>query len=365
MRVAKKMVVATLCLSVLLAASARAHTQGLMFIGKDQADPSHGNLKIEYEFRRHVAGLDWAGFGNLFETLDLGFGAAEDDPPHVFELDLNTDVAMEIIHLDPGVQVELNSNVITAPGTYLIGTHDQTGANIENSGLHNHPYFRLNLNSDHEFGEGLVVFRIVQGTNGPGYGASPTYVVHLSNGYLAEVNYGTGPTIDQASLKCQKAVQSAGQKYFVKVHKAIGKCLDKIANWKARQAAGHPSATVAQAQAEKACADASGSGPDAQTLLGKLATFEAKAVSDAQMKCGAPNGTTMDGRTIPPTASNDFSERELRTHLGLLRCRAEEALGAAYAHVLHDLEMFPVRPSQGGNPLAEYLPCLKSRAHAQ
>ena len=343
--------------------AAQAHTQGLMFIGSHMN--GGGDLEIKYEFERHVAGLDYTGFMTVFETNELGFGAAEDDPPHIYELDLNTDVALEVIHLDPGTSMELNGNPITAPGTYLIGTHDQTGANIENSQLHNHPYFRLVAASDSSFAEGIIVFRLVQGTNGPGYTPSDTYVVHLSNGYVEEVNYGAGPSIDHASLECQRAVGAAGAKYFFKVHGLLRKCLDKVANWKARQAAGHSSASAALAQAEKACTDSSGTGPDAQTLLGKLSTLEAKTVSDAQIKCGTPSATTMDGRTIPASASGDFTERELRTHLGMVRCRAEEALGAAYAHVLHDLENFTARPSQGGQDLPHYLPCLKSRAHPQ
>lgn len=201
-----------------------------------------------------------------------------------------------------------------------------------------------------------------RGGGGFACGASPGHVTDCVT--VETPDRGTGPVIDQASVKCQRAVGLAGQKYFSRVHSELRKCLDKVADWKARLAAGHPSASAALSRAQKACADASGSGPDSKTLLGKLAVAEAKAVSDAQMKCGAPGGTTVDGRTIPATASGDYGETALRTHLGMVRCRAEEVLGAAYAGALHDLDMFVARPSQGGQPLPEYLPCLKARAHA-
>jgi hypothetical protein len=337
-----------------------AHSAGMMLIGKDMADPNHGNLKIEYEFDRHVAATYYYGVATLFETMDLGFNAAEDDPPHIYEVDLGTDVNVEVVYLSPNVQLELNSTLITAPGTYTLGTHTSPS-----SGLHNHPYFRLTAPTDTSFDEGVVVFRVVQGTNGPGYGPSPMYVVRVTNGFLTVgPDYGTGPAIDQPSLKCQKAIGLVGQKYVGKLYGELRKCFDKIANWKARAKAGHPSAPAAQAAAEKACADASGTGPNEKTLLGKLATLEAKAVSDALMKCGQPGNTTPDGRTIPTTASNDYTAREFRTHLGMMRCQAEESLGAAYFGILEDLDMFTARPSQGGHPLPHYFPCLKAKGEA-
>ncbi len=336
---------------------------GDLAIGSDSS--GGGALKIEYEFDRAVVGLSYTGFSTLFEATDPGFVPAETEVPNIYELLLGTEIKIEVFHLDPGVSLELRSVPITAPGSYLIGTHDQTGPNIDNSDLHQHPSFRLLLSTPtaYFFGEGVVVFRIIEGSTSNGYSPSQTYVLQLSNGYLAEPDYGTGPSVDGASVTCQKFLGRAQQKYFSKVQAELRKCLDRVVDWKARDAAGHPSAPAALVRAEKACSDASGTGPDARTLLGRLATLEEKIVSDVQMKCGQPGNPTMDGRTIPSTASNDWDQTSLRTHFGMIRCRAEELLGAGYPAVLHDLESFVARLSQGGNPLPEYLRCLKTMAH--
>lgn len=350
------------CLCVgFLAREAGGHS-GDLAIGSDAN--GGGSLKIDYDFARNIVGLSYTGFSTLFEATDPGFTPAETEPPDIYELLLNTEVYLEVIHLDPGVTLELRSTLITAPGSYLIGTHDQTGANIDNSDIHQHPAFRLLLNASgpHYFGEGLVVFRVIEGSSSHGYSPSPTYVLRLSNGYLEEVSFGSGPEIDQASIRCQYALGLAQQKYFVRVQSELRKCLDRVVQWKARDVAGHPSALAALARAEKACADAAGSGPDARTLLGRLDALEKKVVSDVQMKCGLPGGSTLDGRTIPSTATNDWDVISLRTHFGMVRCRAEELLGAGYPGAPHELETFTARPSQGGNPLPEYFPCLRSKA---
>ncbi len=47
----------------------------------------------------------------------------------------------------------------------------------------------------------------------------------------------------------------------------------------------------------------------------------------------------------------------------MVRCRTEELLGAAYGDAVEKLEDFQARPSQGGDPLREYFPCMRSRQH--
>jgi hypothetical protein len=339
---------------------AHGHEHGVMMVGKDQADPNHGDLKIEYPFEEKVVGLDWTGFGTLFESTDPGFLPAEDDPPHIFELDLGTDINIEVVHLDPGVQLVVRGTPITAPGSYFIGTHDDPDP--DHSDLHQHPQFQLLLSTPtaESFGEGLVVFRLVQGTNGPGYGPSPTYVLRLTNGYPEPIEYDNTAT-DTASLACQKALASEAQKYASQVSAQLRRCLDAVATYLAYNASGHPQQASKLAAAERACADASGSSPDARTLLGKLEALQTKAVAKVQKKCGTPGGTAVDGSTIPSSASGDWDSTQLRTHFGLVRCRTEETLAAAYGEAVHELENFPVRPSQGGDPLREHFPCMRSR----
>jgi hypothetical protein len=333
------------------------HAQELL-IGKDQADPNNGNLKIEYPIEERVVSLDYTGFGGLFESTDVHLVPAQDDPPHVWEVDLGTEVMLEVLHLDPGVELVVRSTSITAPGSYLIGTHDDSDP--DHSDLHQHPTVRLNLASSDDYGEGLVVFRLVQGTTGPGYGPSPTYVLRLTNGYPEPIMYDMMST-DTASLACQKALASEAQKYASQVSAQLRRCLDAVATYLAYNASGHPQQASKLAAAERACADASGSSPDARTLLGKLEALQTKAVAKVQKKCGTPGGTAVDGSTIPSSASNDWDSTQLRTHFGLVRCRTEETLAAAYGEAVHELENFLVRPSQGGDPLREHFPCMRSR----
>ncbi len=152
---------------------------------------------------------------------------------------------------------------------------------------------------------------------------------------------------DSKNVKCLSKASKEGGKFASKTHDLLSQCLDKVQVYEAKAALATPPGNLAAvlAVAEKACADASGTGPDAGTLLGKIAAARAAALTAIQKACGT-------------AGSGLFSDDDIAQHLGLLSCRAQELVGAAYGLGKAELGTFVARASQGGEPLDQYFPCL-------
>ncbi|MCX8071212.1 MAG: hypothetical protein N3C12_01995 [Candidatus Binatia bacterium] len=249
---------------------AQAHT-GDLLIGS--AASNGGVLNVDFDFERHVVGLRYTGFPYLFEATDLGFAPSDTEAPEIYELLLNTEVGLEVLYVSPGVALELRCVPITAPGSYLIGTHDVPGAG---SDLHQHAPFRILLSTvpTSLLGEGLVVFRIIEGTSSNGYQPSEPYVLRLSNAFLPELDYSSTSGVDSISLRCQRALSATVPRYYARVSRELRRCFDRVAVWKAKDHVGDPSASSALATAERMCTNLSGSAPDSKTMLGRLEDLE-------------------------------------------------------------------------------------------
>lgn len=194
------------------------------------------------------------------------------------------------------------------------------------------------------FGEARISFKLTDASASPTYSDSEVYTLTLTNGHLGAVDFSTS-SLDRPAIRCQQAVGREARKFLNKKLTFLSQCLDAVMLYNARAAAGLPSSAALQA-AEKRCADASGSGPESRTLLGKIESARAKALDAIKATCGV-------------AGSGDFTQDEdIQAHISMVGCRAEELVSASYNTAKHDLEPFTARSSQGGQPLDTYFPCL-------
>lgn len=312
-----------------------------------------GALAIEYDFSAKVKtafSAEIAGT-SIYTATEPGFDALDMDEPleSFFVLDDGTQVGVEITHIDAGkTAMKINAVTLDSVGdAVVLGTQ---GA-VPPGDLHHHPEFQLLLMLPAgEFGEGSISFKLT--TTSLAYTESAEYTITLTNGHLAGVEYDAA-AYDSASVACQKTVAKQVGKLTAATYKLLAKCLDKVQSWKAKEAAANPGAASAQAAAEVACADATGSGPDAKTMLGRIQTAEQKAVDGIAEKCGA-------------TGSGDYSEtNDVTAHVNLAQCRTEELISASYGFAQANLASFTARASQGGNPLDQSFPCLVPQAEEE
>jgi hypothetical protein len=309
-----------------------------------------GALAVEYDFASTVKtafSAEIAGT-SIYTATEPGFDALDMDEPleSFFVLDDGTQISVEITGIDAGkTAMKLNTVTLDTVGdTVVLGTQ---GA-VPPGDLHHHPEFQLLLMLPAgEFGEGSISFKLT--TTSLAYGASAEYTITLTNGHLAGVEYDTA-SYDTASVKCQKTVAKAVGKFSAVASKLLAKCLDKVQSWKAKEAAGHAGAAAAQVAAEAACADASGTGPDAKTMLGRLQAAEQKAVDAIAEKCAA-------------AGSGDYPEtNDIKAHVNMAQCRVEELISASYGFAQANLASFSTRASQGGAALDQSFPCLVPQA---
>jgi hypothetical protein len=302
----------TICATAIAVActstSAKAqHDHGDFLVAAD-ADGS-GNLLIEYPFDEiPIVSTTASPLPGVFTATDPGFVPGQDEPAEsVFELDLGTEVGIEIVAIDADVALQVGMSLLDSAGdTAIIGTHDDPDP--EMSSLHQHPEFLLLLLADSpgDFAEGDFSFRLFD--NAAGYGDTDIYNLTLSNGYLPAVE-------EAASAKCMKSVAKAQSRLLARTYGLLSRCLDAT---KAVELAGKPAA-----KALSACGlDSS----DSKSLVSRLAAEHAKAMDSAAKACGPLSD-----------ASEPFTESALSAHLGMGACRAQELAGATYAGARDEL----------------------------
>ncbi len=328
---------------------AAAHGPTLM-IGSTAA--GSGALAIEFEFTS-VARTGFStpvGPDSLYTGASPSLAQLTVDTAPLFALAASTQVSLEVTRVDEGkTAVKIGPTVLDAVGeSAVIGTTPFT---------EQHPEWQLLLNlPEGEFGEGDISFKLT--TTSGSYTSSDEYTLHLSNGVLGAVDYDVN-AYDSTSVKCQQTVGIQTRTFVQKKLAILRACLDKAEVARAKESLLVAPADLAakQAAAEKACADATGSGPDSGTMLGKIDKARQVAFSAIQKKCGTPNPPS-----IPASASGDFSDDDMQQHLGLAGCRAEELAGAEYGGGREAIEGYAVRASQGGDLLGDHLSCLKPTA---
>lgn len=321
-----------------------------LMIGGDSAGV--GNLLIDYPFgeRPVVRVSDSGAPDGLFTAVDPGFDRAEDDPDEgVYELPAGTEISLEIVAMDERIQLTMNNGVdglgiLAAPGdTYRIGlisdgvcddgicTAGDVGESCDDNAdcstmspdIHNHPEYQLQLISllgddPDRFAEGDVLFKLTN-TDAAGYGDSPVYKLTLSNGHLPS------PEFEDASdakdmrrrAKCQSVVARSASKLVSDHYKRLGACMEALVA--AEELGG------SEKKVDKRCdLDPAGKG-----VVGRLAAAQAKAIAKIGKTCGEPN---LDG------ASEPFTLRQVKNHLGMASCRTQELIGAAFNGSLAMLE---------------------------
>lgn len=314
-----------------------------------------GNLALDFDFSQKVQTSYFATVGSVavYTSTKPGFDALDQDEPgeSLYVLSNGTQVAIEVVYVDPpgGAKIVFpNGNSFRPANATLQNPGDSVTIGEQGAGgpdgLHHHAQMQLILALPAgTFGEARITFKLT--TPNPAYGDSAMYTLTLTNGHLAGLQLDPVAT-DQASVLCQKTVAKEARKFLNKQLVLLSQCLDAITLYNARNAAGLNPVPALQA-AKKKCGDASiTSGPDAKTMLGKIEAAQAQAVAAIKAKCGS-------------AGSGDFTQDEdIAAHIGMVRCRAEELLSASYHTAKHDLEQFNARPSQGGNSLDSYFPCL-------
>jgi cysteine-rich repeat protein len=182
-----------------------------------------------------------------------------------------------------------------------------------------------------------------------------------NRGQLPPVDYSpVGGLKDFRSVFCQKQVGSAVSTVRNKKYTLMRNCLDAIQEYKARVLAGASASDIQRAldAVTRACDAFRPTDPDEKTMLGKIALERDKAVSAIEKKCGVPGQQALDGKTIGTLGSSDFDRMEIETHVDRAGCVAEQVVSAGYPSAVSDLNGFDSRPSQGGDPLDTYFPCL-------
>jgi hypothetical protein len=324
---------------------ARAQHAGDMEIGATGA--AGGALLIDEAFNfdtviRVAYSTTLAGT-SIYTATDPGFEALEaSEPPEIYALPAGTDLSVELTAVDAGkAAIVLNAVTLDEVGeSVLLGT---VGALPPND-PHQHPTWTLLLMlPEGSFGEARVCFKLT--TTAAGYTESAPHCLRLSNGHLAPPDYDT-TAYDAASVRCQQHLGKQARKLAHKASGFLVRCLDKVAAVHAREAAGLDS-TAALAAAERACGDAGGALPAAATMLGKIAAVRTAVFDKIKERCG-------------PTGSADYDDDAITQHLGLVLCRVEDMMAAAYHEAHEALEGI----TDGGTPVIDALPCLVPTSEA-
>ena len=367
----RKLVIAfTIIAGALVArpAQVRAHGAYNMLMGSTAS--GGGALKLDYDFSSvarvgfdsTVGGISvYTGIEPAFELLKV-----DDIATPSYVLATGTDVNVVVTAIDDG-NLSIHIMNVDNSTTYTLAHVGDTallgvvgpGNTLDPSAPdpHVHPTLLLQLAlPEGQFGEASVSFKLT--TTSMAYTESPIYTLKVSNGPLAPIDYDT-TAYGAKSVTCQKTVGSQVSGFSAKKFNLLRPCLDKLQVYKAMSELTTPPPGLAAAltAAEKACANASATTPDATTLLGKLAKAQAAAFTAIQKKCGTPNPPT-----VPNSASGDFSDDDINQQLGFAGCRVEELVAGAYGGARAELALITARASQGGKTLDSYFPCLHTTA---
>jgi len=340
--------------AALLAGAIQVRAHGIYNMLMGSTASGGGALKLDYDFSSvsRVAFAASVGGFSLYTGIEPAFEllAADDPQSSSFVLSNGTDVSIQITAIDIGkTSVKIGDTVLSQVGdSVLLGTVPFD---------HVHPELQLQLTlPEGQLGEGSLSFKLT--TTSGAYTTSQVYTLKISNGPLAPIDYDT-TAYGAKSVACQKQVGAQVSAFIAKKFSYLRPCLDKLQVYKAESELTTPPSNLAgaQAAAEKACADAQGAGPDAQTMLGKITAAQAAAFRAIQKKCGTPNPPT-----VPNTASGDFSDDDINQQLGFAGCRVEELAAGAYGGARLEFAGFTARASQGGQTLDTYFPCLYTTA---
>jgi hypothetical protein len=243
------------------------------------------------------------GFAGLHTAIEPGFVPGEDDPSNgLFAIPLSTTVGLELLAVEPGLQIRIDGTTLDSPGeTTVIGTHDD--ADRGNSDLHEHGEFQflVNPNGERAFAEGEIHFRIYDA--GGTYAPSDPRKLRVSNGHLP-----SPASPDNGTSKCLKAVAKEAGKFMRSTHSTLAKCLalaDAIVNL-----GNSPN------NAPKTCGlDETAS----NTMIGRIERARGKAFDKIDRSCGPLS-----------SVSTPFTAAAVEAHLDMHRCRAEETVAATY-----------------------------------
>ncbi len=317
----------------------RAHGATEIVVGSTAA--GGGALAIAYDFGAVTRTTFSSSIGplNLYSGIYPSMTSLDFDTPPLYVLAEGTEVSLVISGIDEGrTSIKVDATALTGIGdTAPIGV-----APFEDV----HPTYQLLLAQPQgEFGEGTLSFRLTA-TGPTAYEDSAVYTVKISNGPLPPPAYNT-ISEDRSAVACSKKASKAIAKFVASKQKLLGKCLDKLQTYRARLALSTPPGNVVTAEiaAEKACADVTGVGDDSRTMLGRIEAAREKAFTAIRSACGFAGSDTL-------------SDHDIRQQLGLAACRAEELVASIYGLARTDLDNFPVRASQGGDSVADHLPCL-------
>ena len=330
---------AAACLLVAAPTIVRAHGDAEILVASDVS--GGGALSVDYEFES-VSKVDFSstvGPLSIYTGIFPPFTSLDADNPPFYALVDSTQVTLQITAIDDGkTAMKIDTTLLSAVGdSAVIGTTPFDDI---------HPTYQLQLTlPEGEFGEGRISFKLTA-TGPTTYAESPVYTIKISNGPLAPPDYDPASE-DKPAVKCYSKTSKAISKFVATEQKILSKCLNKVQTYKARAALTTPPSNLASAQAaaEEACADASGTGPDEKTMLGQIDAAKAKALSTMQDACGTAGSGTL-------------SDDDIKQQIGLASCRAEELTASTYGLAHPDLEQFTVRASQGGDTVTDHLPCL-------
>jgi hypothetical protein len=314
---------------------ARAHGEEGMVVASTAS--GGGALTVAFDFGRvmPVSFVVEAGGTSLSTGSEQAFSSLSlDDPAEsLYVLAGGTEVSVEITALEPGkTAMKLRGTVLDAVGeSVVLGTQ---GAVPPNDIGDQHPELQLLLAlPPGEFGEGTISFKLT--TTAGAYSESASYMLRLSNGHLALLDYDHS-AYDKETLDCQRTIGKAVRGYVAAKHKALGGCLDKIAVVEAREHAGEDAAK-AEAAAATVCGD---------KMLAKIDGARDKAEAAMLAKCIVSGGLTATSAAA---------------HLGLAGCRVEELISASYPGAQGLLAAFLA----GGQPVDTHFPCLIPAPHAE
>jgi len=329
MNAKRMMTTVAIAASLLLGGSSPARALDIdMLIGSTAN--GGGALALDYDFSTAIPvsfSTEAIPF-SIYTADEPGLESREDDADGFFMLDPGTQVSVEITSLESGkTAMNLNGTLLDTIGeSVVLGTQDGVPPND----LHHHPTLQLVLMmAPSEFGTGTISFKLT--TTSGSYTQSSSYTLVLSNAHLAPIEY-DGAVYDASSVKCQATIGKEVKKLIGAKYGLLAKCLDKAEVHAAVSAV--PGANLAPASnaATKACGD---------TLLAKYVKAGTDAFAKIQKACGG-------------VGSGDFQDEDVRSHLDLAGCRAEEIAGASYGLARPLLAQF----TAGGNPLSDALPCL-------
>lgn len=382
-----------------------------MIIGSTK--PGGGALAVRFDFSTpfRLAFSGTVGRLATYSGTDPGFDAVVGDRPFkgLFALRPGVEIRLELVDNDfARAAVKLGESRLTRPGdTATLGRMGRGGA----GSLHTHPEFQLLLRTDESrYGEAHLGVRLhsADGT----YAPSPVYRLFLTNGFLQPVVY--GGTYTPAALRCRRVLARAVRDVVsdelalalgmgsppAEHAPALGRMLRAcgpqgaaIYDERELQALVElirqriASLTRTAAATSSTCRSVIGV-PLTTILRGASSAFEscllraeaARARAEAALAvapglvesaCGGHDGSRPIHATPLARIMRDRARAQARIVRGcgedvparpLVRdaqCVAAEILSAVHPGAKEDLAAFTAWRSQGGRPLADYLPCLR------